>query len=140
MARERTWIEARAAAHAIKLDRFEDSGDLTAVSTEQLADLIELAAESLAEAHEICSEHARRYPSIVWFFVSTGSGLGGLLLLEPTAGSLIITIGGALGAAKSLYDRGAHLLREQRYLSMYWRASRHESALASELTRRGIRF
>ena len=72
--------------------------------------------------------------------ISVASGLGGLLLLEPTTISLVLTIGGALGAGKSLYDRGAHLMRVQKLLSDYWEASLHHDALAAELTRRGIRF
>ena len=53
-------------------------------------------------------------------------------------GSIIITAGGVAGAAKSLYDRGRHLIAEQKYLGLYWSVATRKDALKVELTRRGI--
>ena len=105
-----------------------------------LAELCEIAAKNLREAFQICEEHEGNYPSPIAFWVSVVSGFGGLLILEPTFASIVMTIGGALGAGISIYQRGEHLMREQGYLGLYWRADMHRSALAVELMRRGIRY
>lgn len=140
MARDRSWLEREADKVLEKLERFESQGDLTRLSEGELLELAKLCKQNLADAFELWEEHQRHYPSSVWFGISVVSGYGGLFLVEPVTASVIITIGGALGATKSIYDRGAHLIREQRYLDLYWRASRHRDAVAVELTRRGIRF
>ena len=54
--------------------------------------------------------------------------------------SLLVTIGGAMGAAKSVYDKSVPLAAQQAVLAFYWRAHRQKDAIAAELTRRGIRF
>jgi hypothetical protein len=121
------------------LEEFDRAGDLTALAPAQLLHLTTL----IADAHEICrdilQEHERNSPSTAWFAISTVSGFGGLVLLEPTLGAIVITLGGIAGAAKSLYDYGAHLVVEQRYLDLYWRTEARKDALKIELIRRGIR-
>jgi len=134
------WLEQRSAVVRDRLVHFELQGDLALLVEAVLLRLAVATRETLKEAYEICREHERNFPSTAWFAISTLSGLGGLLLLEPTTGSMIITIGGALGAAKSIYDRSAHLVREQGYLGLYWRADGHRRAIAAEMTRRGVQF
>ena len=134
------WLEQRSAVVRDRLDHFERQGSLALLPDPELLRLAVATRETVDEAYEICKEHERHFPSTAWFGISTLSGLGGLLFLEPTTGSMIIAIGGALGAAKSIYDRSAHLVREQRYLGRYWRADGHRRALAAEMTRRGIPF
>jgi hypothetical protein len=135
-----SWLEQRSAVVRNRLDHFERQGNLALLPDPELLRLAVATKGTVDEAYKICKEHERHFPSTAWFAISTLSGLGGLLLLEPTTGSMIITIGGALGAAKSIYDRGAHLVREQGYLGLYWRADSHRRTLAAEMTRRGIRF
>lgn len=45
-----------------------------------------------------------------------------------------------MGATKSVYDKGIHLVEQPAVLALYWRAHRQKDALAGELIRRGIRF
>lgn len=139
MGQDVRWIVERAERVRDRLDEFDRAGDLTDLRVIELIDLIDL----IADAHELCAaileEHKRNFPSTFWFAGSFLSGLGGLAFIEPTLGSIIITVGGAAGAAKSLYDRGAHLITEQNYLGLYWSVAIRRDALKIELTRRGIR-
>lgn len=140
MAKEPDWLTEAAETVEADLDRLENLGGLTDLSDYDLLELARTIADTLKRAYDLCKEHERRFPSFVWFGISTLSGLGGIFLLEPTTASLLVTIGGVAGAAKSIFDRGLHLVREQRFLGLYWRADRLRNAIAAELIRRGVRF
>jgi hypothetical protein len=58
--------------------------------------------------------------------------------MDPTLISVVLTAFGVLGAGKSLYDRSAYLVTEQRYFGLYWAVQQRKNALGSELARRGI--
>jgi hypothetical protein len=140
VAAEPNWLSERATDLQAGLELLDQTGSLAVLSDDDLLEFALLAEGVFDQAHGLWREHVRGFPSFVWFGISTLSGLGGLLLLEPTIASLLVAVGGAAGAAKAIYDRGAHLVREQRYLGLYWRANRYREALAAELVRRGIRF
>ncbi|AXS41915.1 hypothetical protein D1F64_20265 [Breoghania sp. L-A4] len=140
MARSPDPLDQEATRIGRRLDRFEAHGDLAQLPTAALLDQVLATRKTLNEANQLCVRHDQAMPSAIWFFVSVGSGFGSLFFMEPTLASVAITAGGVAGAFKSLYDRGRHLLIEQRYLGLYWRANAHREALAVEMHRRGIRY
>ena len=137
-------LRHRAAALGHQLDRIDERGDLSLFSIDDLEGAIDEVNRNLQEAYTLYLVHDEQAPSWIWFGISASSGFGGLFLLEPmtavATASLIVTIGGAMGAAKSVYDKGVHLVEQQAVLAFYWRAHRQKDAIAAELTRRGIRF
>lgn len=134
------WIVERAEGVRDRLNEFDRAGDLTGLTLSELRDQIKLIADAHKLCAEILEEHKRNFPSTFWFAVAFLTGLGGLAYFEPTLGPIIVTVGGMAGAAKSLYDRGAHLIAEQKYLGLYWSVATRKDALRVELTRRGIRY
>ncbi|MCH8197605.1 MAG: hypothetical protein IH904_05940 [Proteobacteria bacterium] len=133
------WIVERAERVRDRLDEFDRAGDLTGLTPSELRDQVKLIKEADVLCAAILEEHERNFPSTLWFAVAFLSGLGGLAYFEPTLGPIIITVGGIAGAAKSLYDRGAHLIAEQKYLGLYGSVVDRKDALRVELTRRAIR-
>lgn len=122
------------------LDVFDQSGDLAQLSEFRLLELTRLLARAHDLSCEILREHERNCPSTITFALSFLSGVGGLILVEPTTASVVVVAGGVLAAAKSVYDRGAHLFAEQRHLALFWDVSLRREALKIELIRRGIRI
>ena len=139
MAEQRqSWIAQRAEAVLSKLSQFDACGDLTQLSPAALAELVDILVVANKDCLEILDEHERQEPSAFWFWLSVVGGLGGIALMDPTLVSVILTAGGLLGGVKAVYDKGAYLLEEQRYLGLYWDVAHRKDALGSELTRRGI--
>ena len=134
------WIEQRAGTVRARLSQFDGHGDLALLTLEALLELVEFLDLANKDCLDIVDEFERQKPSAFWFWINAASGFGGLALLDPTLISLILTIGGALGGGKSLFDRAAYLATEQRYLGLYWGVQHRKNALGAELTRRGIRW
>ena len=132
------WLDRRAEEITRALQEFDDSGDLTALEPERLLDLARLLDGANRSCWETLQEHERQAPSAFWFHLSVWTGVGGIALLEPSLISIIITVGGLLGSGKSIYDRGAHLVAEQRYLQLFWAVELRKDRLKSALARRGI--
>lgn len=132
------WIEQRVKNVRAQLSRFDGYGDLRLLSSGGLLELANLLDRANQECLDIVDEFERRKPSEFWFWINTVGGFVGLALMDPTLISVALTIGGALGAGKSVYDRAAYLITEQRYLDLYWAVQHRKNALGSELTRRGL--
>jgi hypothetical protein len=132
------WLGRRAEEITRALQEFDDRGDLMAVEPESLLDLAQLLDGANRTCWEILEEHEGQAPSAFWFHLSVWTGVGGIALVDPNLISIIITVGGLLGSIKSIYDRGAHLVTEQRYLRLFWAVELRKDKLKSTLARRGI--
>jgi hypothetical protein len=136
--RRATWLEARADELLAKINRFDASGPLTALSNSQLLQLIVLIEGANEDCMDLLQEHHHHAPSMLEFSVGAFSGLGGLALLDPSMLSLLVTSAGVLATAIATYNRGHHLLAEQRYLGVFWDIEHRRHLLQSEMARRGI--
>jgi hypothetical protein len=136
--RPATWIEASAEEISAKLREFDDSGQLAALSEDQLRQLIVSMDQANRDCHSLLQEHQSRAPSTVEFSIGAISGIGGIALLDPSMLSLIVIATGVIATGIAVFRRGQHLVEEQRYLGFFWDIENRRYLLQAELARRGI--
>ena len=109
------------------------------LAPEELLNLVTLLEDANSVCDQILREHNRREPSNIWLLISVLSGIGGIALMGPlSVVPFVITLGGAAGGLKSVYDLNAHMNEAQYYLSLTWSIRMRTHALRYILARRGI--
>ncbi len=134
----RSEFDARSEKIEQSLHAFDDAEPLTRRSRGQLEALLINLDEANAICQEIVFEHERREPSQSWFLISVAAGVGGLIVTGPGAIPIIIAIGGAAGAGKSIADFYSHENAAQHYRVLSWRISTRLTKLKAAMAQRGL--